>query len=47
MEPIKRKEVSYWPLIYRGQGTSSSLFGDGASNLVGVCGWQESDELES
>jgi hypothetical protein len=34
MEPIQRKEVSYWPLIYKGQGTSSSLFGNGASNLV-------------
>jgi hypothetical protein len=29
------------------QRTSSSLFGDGASNLVGVCGWQEVGQLRS
>jgi hypothetical protein len=34
MGPMRRKEVSYWPLIYKAQGTSSSLFGDGTSNLV-------------
>jgi len=34
MGPMRRKEVSYWPLIYKVQGTSSSLFGDGTSNLV-------------
>jgi hypothetical protein len=47
MEPIKRKEVSYWPLIYKGQGTSSSLFGNGASNLVEVYNWQEVGQLGS
>jgi hypothetical protein len=35
--PIQRKEVSYWPLyVHKGQGTSS-LFGDGTSDLVGKC----------
>ena len=47
MEPIKKKEVSYWPLIYKGQGTSSSLFGTVASNLVEAYGWQEVDQLGS
>jgi len=47
METNTGKGVSYWLLIYKGQGTSSSLFGDGTSNLVGVCGWQEAGELGS
>jgi len=46
VEPMQRKEVSYWLLIYKGQGTSSSLFGNGASNLVEVYNWQEVGRLD-
>ena len=45
--PIRRKEVSCWPLyVHKGQGTSS-LFGDGTSDLVRICGWQEVSQVRS
>jgi hypothetical protein len=33
--------------MFPGQGTSSSLFGNGASNLVEVYNWQEVGQLRS